>query len=143
MTPKQRKQIVGFLRDACTLSEAAAIVGVPWPSFTKEWIEGRSAHEAGTNSALGNWYRDAQRARAQCRAELKALANAAAGSREAGDRLALLQRLDAEAEPELRNDEQSKLDAMFQERIASDPELLRLTNALIRRLTELDAAVST
>jgi len=99
LTPEQRDKVVEYLEGPCQLREAADMLQVSWPAFAEDYSLGMADAEAGRGSEAGSWYLSCRAARSRTRAKLRAEAHATVGSRESADLLALLARLEAEAEP--------------------------------------------
>jgi hypothetical protein len=124
----QRDNAARFLGNGATLRESAALVLAPWSRFARDWGVGRGDSENGRESELGTWYRECQRARAQKRATLRALAAETAGTRESADTLKVLEALEAEDEPEAVEHESANLSAW-------SPRAFELADAFLRELT--------
>jgi hypothetical protein len=84
---------------SATVFPRAAMCGVSLRALSEEWTRGKHDAENGVESDGATWYRSATAARARYRATLRAEARAAAGSREATDKLAVLAASLSEEEP--------------------------------------------
>lgn len=99
MTADQRERVVRYLGNGAKLREAADMVGAAWSDFAEDWTSGRKDSEAGRDSDVATFYRDARAARSRNIAEKRAEAAAAAGSRVSADLLAYVRQLESEEEP--------------------------------------------
>ena len=113
MTPEQRTAVVGYLEGGATFSESAALAGASMRALSVDWTRGKQDAESGVESGERTFYLEASGARARIRAELRAEAREAAGSREATDKLAVLSALLAEDEPTFADEDNVRARAPF------------------------------
>lgn len=127
MNARQRKVIVGAMGAGLTLAEATDLARMTHVAMRSYWTQGDVDRNAGRESEEAQFVSDALHARAKHIAELKLQANAAAGTKEASDRLAMIRRLAEERLPEAEAGTINPAPRVYLE--AKDPETRRLAKA--------------
>lgn len=105
LTAEQAEQVVQYLTGPAKVEEAARMLGVPLSRFREDWTKGRRDSERDEDTPEAKLYLDAMAARARCLAVLRSDADAAAGTREASDKLALARELEQDAGPFVEDDD--------------------------------------
>ncbi len=105
MTPAQRVEVVQHLSGPVRIREAAAMIGIAYREFERDWSKGHGDSQAGLDTPEARWFLDCSAARGRCIATLRSEAHAAAGSRESADLLRLVEHLTSEPEPLAEKDD--------------------------------------
>jgi hypothetical protein len=105
ITPEQAEQVIRYLTGPAKVEEAARMLGVPLSRFREDWTKGRRDSEHGEDTPEAQLYLQAMAARSRCLAVLRSDADAAAGTREASDKLALARELEQDAGPLVEDDD--------------------------------------
>lgn len=95
MTPDQRETILRHVGNGAKFGEAAAMAGVKFSDLAAEWQAGSAERD----EVAAEFVADCRAARARYLATTRATAEAAAGSRESPDLLAVVREVEADAEP--------------------------------------------
>jgi hypothetical protein len=140
VTEGQRRTIVGAMGTGLTVSEAADLARVPYAILRNFWAKGEADRTAGRDTEQARFESDALHARAKHDAELKVQANAAAGTKEASDRLAMIRRLAEERLPEAAGNEIVSAPRLLVE--TSDPAVRELAREAMDASTALLEALA-